>query len=108
MSTRGIKSRKPDQVTFIEDIPDDDHIQYTQDPRAMSMYGAQVIQDPMMKPPKMPEVYQNMNCVDIAYHNKYCPVCSQLYSSDKTPYNIAIVVLLIIVILLTKRVLECR
>ena len=47
-----------------------------------------------------------LNCVNVANHVKNCPVCSKLYSNDKTLYIIIIVVLAVISALLLKKVLE--
>lgn len=53
------------------------------------------------------EFFRNSpSCIEIAYHIKDCPICSQFYRSDKAPYMIAIVVLVILCILLLKKVLN--
>ena len=46
------------------------------------------------------------SCLDVAEHIANCPICSKFYSTDKTIYIIAIVILSIICILLLKKVLD--
>lgn len=53
-----------------------------------------------------PYTSDSLSCKDIANHTLNCPVCSRLYSNDKTIYNIVIIVLSIIIIFLLKRVLD--
>lgn len=53
---------------------------------------------------KMPN---SPSCLEVAEHIANCPICSKFYNSDKTPYIIAIVILLIVCILLIKKVLDC-
>lgn len=43
------------------------------------------------------------NCIDIAEHIKYCPVCSKFYDFDKTPYIIIIILLTIMSIILARK-----
>lgn len=50
--------------------------------------------------------YNQPNCVEVSHHCQNCPVCKKIYSSDKTLYIIAIVILAIICILLLKKVLD--
>ena len=56
------------------------------------------------------EPYDNnkdtLSCKDVAYHTLNCPVCMRLYSNDKTIYNIVIMILIIIIVFLSKRVLD--
>jgi hypothetical protein len=47
------------------------------------------------------------SCLSVAEHIANCPLCSKFYNNDKTPYIIAIVVLLIVCILLIKKILGC-
>jgi len=54
---------------------------------------------------KMPN--HSPSCLEVAEHIANCPICSKFYNSDKTPYIIAIVILLIVCILLIKKVLDC-
>ena len=54
---------------------------------------------------KMPN--NSPSCLEVAEHIANCPICSKFYNSDKTPYIIAIVILLIVCILLIKKVLDC-
>jgi hypothetical protein len=46
------------------------------------------------------------SCIDVAYHIKDCPICSQFYKNDKAPYMITIIILAIICILLMKKVMN--
>ena len=46
------------------------------------------------------------SCIEVAYHVRECPICSQFYKNDKTPYLIAIAILIIICILMLKKVLN--
>ena len=50
--------------------------------------------------------HDNLNCLAIADHIASCPICSKFYNNDKTIYIIAIAVLLIVCLILTKKVLE--
>jgi hypothetical protein len=47
-----------------------------------------------------------LNCLDVCNHIKDCPLCSKFYHNDNTIYLIIIVVLSILVIILTKKVLN--
>ena len=47
-----------------------------------------------------------MRCIDIYEHVSSCPICMKMYTMDKTPYYIVIVLLSIVCILLLKKVLE--
>jgi len=51
-------------------------------------------------------VGQGHSCLDVSSHVDTCPICTKLYSNDKTVYIIIIVILAIMCILLLKRVLE--
>ena len=46
------------------------------------------------------------NCIDVSDHISSCPICSRLYSDDKTPYLIGIALLIIVVIILVKKMME--
>jgi len=108
-------------VTFIEDLAELEDLESSD----MTKYGGSAIRTNQ----RVPEVnmYQQQfqpfnehpippprhfagelryNCVGISDHIGNCPICSKLYSNDKTMYIIAIVILAIIVILLLKKVLE--
>lgn len=50
--------------------------------------------------------HDNLSCLAIADHISTCPICSKFYNNDKTIYIIAIAVLLIVCLILTKKVLE--
>lgn len=50
--------------------------------------------------------YLKMNCVDIANHIHYCPVCSQYYKCQRSIYAVIIIVLIVLILLLIKRILE--
>lgn len=50
--------------------------------------------------------YLSMNCIDIANHIRYCPVCSQLHKSNSPLYMSVIIILLIISICLGKKYFE--
>ena len=53
------------------------------------------------------EPYEAKNsCVDMAQHAANCPVCSRLYTNDKTWYILTIIILCIICILLLKKVID--
>jgi hypothetical protein len=45
-------------------------------------------------------------CVDVANHISICPICSKIYTEDKTPYLITIALLAIIVVILLKKFFE--
>jgi hypothetical protein len=47
------------------------------------------------------------SCITVAEHIANCPICSKFYNNDKTPYIIAIIILLLVCILLIKKVLDC-
>ncbi len=65
---------------------------------------------PPPPPPSPPRLYNlppnSPSCLDVAEHVATCPICSKFYNNDRTPYIIAISVLLIICMLLLKRVLD--
>lgn len=101
MSSRG--------VTRIRDIEDFDTLERN-DAFASQFMGPQSAGPP---PPQQdytmdpnPHRYMNMNCIDIANHIHYCPICSRLYACDKRPYITAIVFLAVIVIILLRKVME--
>jgi len=50
--------------------------------------------------------YLSMNCIDIANHIYYCPICSKFYACDRRLYIITIAVLVIICVMLLKRVID--
>lgn len=57
--------------------------------------------------PRVQEHYTKpISCAEFYEHIHTCPVCSKLYTFDKTPYYIVIVLLSIIIILLLKHILE--
>ncbi len=60
--------------------------------------------------PTTPRLYNlphnSPSCLDVAEHVASCPICSKFYNNDRTPYIIAIAVLLVICMLLLKRVLD--
>jgi hypothetical protein len=47
------------------------------------------------------------SCITVAEHIANCPICSKFYNNDKTPYIIAIIILLLVCVLLIKKVLDC-
>jgi len=49
---------------------------------------------------------RGLNCIEIAEHIRYCPICSKFYENDKTMYVIVIIILLITCIILLKKVIE--
>jgi hypothetical protein len=49
---------------------------------------------------------QSLNCLDVANHIQSCPICSQLYKHDTTPYVIIIAILALLSILLIKKVMK--
>jgi hypothetical protein len=57
--------------------------------------------------PALSEHYSSANCVDVANHASNCPVCSQLYSKDNTVMYVIIGVLVLIIILLFVKLLDC-
>jgi hypothetical protein len=56
------------------------------------------------EPTPLPQV--RLNCLDVCNHIKDCPLCSKFYHNDNTLYLIIIVVLSILVLILTKKVLN--
>jgi hypothetical protein len=50
--------------------------------------------------------YMSMNCIDIANHIRYCPVCSQLHKSQAPMFISIIVILIIIAVCLGKKHFE--
>lgn len=58
----------------------------------------------MFEPPQFNPLF--MNCRDVAEHVTACPVCSKLYTCDKTIYIVIIILLVIACIILTKKLLE--
>lgn len=49
---------------------------------------------------------KGLNCIEIAEHIRYCPICSKFYDNDKSMYVIVIILLLITCIILLKKVIE--
>lgn len=47
-----------------------------------------------------------MSCLDVAGHIQECPICSKLYSCDKSVYLVIIIILSVACMLLLRRVLE--
>lgn len=45
-------------------------------------------------------------CLDVADHVQNCPICSQFYKTNTSPYIISIIILAIICLLLLKKVLD--
>jgi hypothetical protein len=45
-------------------------------------------------------------CIDVSNHISSCPICSKIYNDDKTPYLIAIAILVIILIIMLKKIIE--
>ena len=60
-----------------------------------SVYQARGVSDPPM-----------MSCLDVAGHIQECPICSKLYSCDKSVYLVIIIILSVACMLLLRRVLE--
>ena len=60
--------------------------------------------------PALTESYNSnkCSCVDVAAHASDCPVCSQLYSHDNTVMYVIIAVLILIIVLLFIKLLDCR
>ena len=46
------------------------------------------------------------SCIDVSRHVRACPICSQIYNTDKTAYIIAIFLLFVVVFFLSKRILD--
>lgn len=67
----------------------------------------EIIQEPSFQnAPNQNPSKPNINCLDLADHIENCPLCSQIYKTDRTPYIIIIVILAIICVLLIKKVLN--
>ena len=49
----------------------------------------------------------SLSCVDVAEHASNCIVCSRLYNNDMTLYIIVISILLLTIVILIKKVLDC-
>ena len=49
----------------------------------------------------------SLSCVDVAEHASNCIVCSRLYNNDMTLYIIVITILLLTIVILIKKVLDC-
>jgi len=47
-----------------------------------------------------------LSCLDVAGHINDCPICSKLYSCDKSIYLVIIIILAVACMLLLRRVLE--
>lgn len=66
----------------------------------------------MAESPELPALTEGYssgcNCVDVANHAKDCPVCSQLYSNDNTVMYVIIAVLVLIIVLLFVKLMDCR
>ena len=81
---------------------------YQQKPSPRQTHFDEIIQEPRTfkaaapLPPPKPQI----NCLDLADHIENCPLCSQIYKTDRTPYIIIIVILAIICVLLIKKVLN--
>lgn len=73
-------------VSFIEDLNTKNNVP-TFSPSQDTLYDSD------------PSRYLKMNCIDIANHLHYCPVCSKYYKRDKI-WMIAIIVILSVVILI--------
>lgn len=114
---------KYQQVTMIDDLPNLDEIEATNPqyqkfirnnhvlPLESGMLAQQQYQEQYQQieniKPKIIENYKGeLNCIDVANHIKNCPICSQIYNTDKTGYIILISILIIICFLLLKKVLE--
>jgi len=72
-------------------------------------------QSPEQGPPMMMQMSTNNKfnlpdnsptCLDVADHIQNCPICSQFYKSNSSPYIISIIILAIICLLLLKKVLD--
>lgn len=55
------------------------------------------------EPEREPPSHAVISCIDAANHVSSCPVCSKLYTCDKTIYLVIIAILTILVILLAKK-----
>ena len=74
--------------------------------RAAEMYQPQEIPQPPPQNFRAGIDPMSLNCVSVSDHIHACPVCSKIYSSDKTAYIIAIILLSIVCLLLLKKVLN--
>jgi len=95
----------PDQMLEKKGLGGGNHGQYIYDqemtrdiPSVQSRMSPQVVS---VAPP-MPQY----RCVDVYEHISSCPICMKMYSVDKTPYYIVIVMLSLVCILLLKKVLD--
>ena len=52
-------------------------------------------------------IMSSLSCVDVAEHAANCIVCSRLYNTDMTLYIIIISILLLTIVILIKKVLDC-
>lgn len=74
-------------------------------PRPPPQPQPQYVQPPPEEKP-IEYFHGSPSCIDVAYHIRECPICSQFYKNDKAPYMITIIILAIICILLLKKVMN--
>tara|TARA_B100000902_G_C27230665_1_gene874625 strand:- start:333 stop:830 length:498 start_codon:yes stop_codon:yes gene_type:complete len=88
---------------------------YLPNPMAQSYEGYESPEPNMEN--NMAQMYQSINdkynlphnsptCLEVADHVNNCPICSQFYKSNSSPYTITIIVLAVICILLLKKILD--
>lgn len=78
------------------------------------------VQLPSLPPPPLPQsaqlpgeeqqhhrIMSSLSCIDVAEHAANCIVCSRLYNTDMTVYIIVISILLLTIVILIKKVLDC-
>lgn len=81
-------------------LPEGDYGSYTENVMADSPDGI---------PSGLTERYDSsINCVSVAEHASNCPVCSQLYSQDNTVMYVIIAVLVLIIVLMFVKLMDCR
>jgi hypothetical protein len=64
------------------------------------------LQLPTVAPPQYKAPPRKITCLEICDHITKCPICSNLYNSDRTIYIIMIIILCIIIIICLKKILN--
>lgn len=59
-----------------------------------------------LEPNKLNTQTEPLSCISVAEHIANCPICSKFYNTDKTPYIITIIILVLICLILLKKVLD--
>lgn len=102
----GIKNQRGIRVTQL-----DDSGEIMQQPKAIKptmrpkIYRETLPSDEQPLPENTYEPHR-VYCIDVCNHIVSCPLCSKFYSTDKSMYILAIVLISIICIILIKKLVE--